>query len=159
MNKEYIFNSPTMGGKTKIVLSGNSVTISRPGVLSKLSHGFSGDKTIMINQISAVQIKKAGMARGYIQFILAGTREAKSGILGSKDENIIYFDSAFKNKEVNANAEEIKKYIEQYNSNIYNQNIVKEDDKYDKLIKLKKLLDDSVISQEEFENEKTKILQ
>lgn len=33
------------------------------------------------------------------------------------------------------------------------------DDKYDRLIKLKKLLDDGVITQEEYEKEKAKILE
>ena len=37
--------------------------------------------------------------------------------------------------------------------------IVKEEDKYDKLAKLKKLLDDNAITQEEFESEKAKLLQ
>ena len=38
-------------------------------------------------------------------------------------------------------------------------NHIKEEDKYDKLAKLKKLLDDNVITQEEFEKEKAKLLQ
>ena len=160
--KEFVFSDPTMGGKAIIRLGDGVLTISRPGIMAKFSHGFSGDKTIMFNQISAVQIKKAGMTRGYIQFIMAGSREAKSGAIfgDSKDENIIYFSSGFDNTRVNAAAEEIKKAIEQYNknSNKSTTNIVKQDDKYDKLSKLKKLLDDNVISQKEFDDEKKKIL-
>lgn len=160
MNKEYIFNSPTHGGKTKIILTDNSITISRPGAISKLSHGFVGDKTIMLNQISAIQLKKAGIARGYIQFIIAGARESKSGILGETNENIVYFDSTFKNKEINSNAEEIKSYIENYIAQQNNRNctIIKSDDKYDQLKKLKQLLDDGIINQNEFDIEKEKIL-
>ena len=85
MNKEYVFNDPTMGGKTIIRLGEGTLTISRPGLISKFSHGFSGEKTILFNQISAIQIKKAGIARGYIQFVMAGTKEGKSGgIFGGK---------------------------------------------------------------------------
>ena len=40
--KEYIFNDPTMGGKTIIKLGEGTLTISRPGIMSKFSHGFSG---------------------------------------------------------------------------------------------------------------------
>ena len=160
MNKEYIFNDPTMGGKTIIKLGNGTLTISRPGVMSKLSHGFSGEKTILFNQISAIQIKKAGIARGYIQFVLSGTKEARSGVIfGEKDENIVYFASTFNNKKTNNAAEEIKRTIEQYNLNNNKSNtIIKEDDKYDKLAKLKKLLDDNVITRDEFEIEKAKLL-
>lgn len=160
MQKEYIFNDPTMGGKTIIKLENGTLTISRPGIMSKLSHGFSGEKTILFNQISAIQIKKAGIARGYIQFVLTGTKEARSGVIfGEKDENIVYFASTFNNKKTNNAAEEIKRTIEQYNLNNNNSNtIIKEDDKYDKLAKLKKLLDDNVITRDEFEIEKAKLL-
>lgn len=114
----------------------------------------------MLNQISAIQLKKAGIARGYIQFIIAGARESKSGILGETNENIVYFDSTFKNKEINSNAEEIKSYIENYIAQQNNRNctIIKSDDKYDQLKKLKQLLDDGIINQNEFDIEKEKIL-
>ena len=103
MQKEYEFYSLGMGGKSIIKINGNTLTISRPGLMSKMSLGFTGDKTIMINQISGVQIKKVGLARGYIQFIMAGTKEVKSGIIGGKiDENVVYSDSSFKksNKQI-----------------------------------------------------------
>lgn len=161
MNKEYVFNDPTMGGKTIIRLGEGTLTISRPGLISKFSHGFSGEKTILFNQISAIQIKKAGIARGYIQFVMAGTKEGKSGVIfgDKKNENIVYFASTFNNKKTNDAAEEIKRTIEQYNLNSNKVNTIAKEDKYDKLAKLKKLLDDNVITQEEFENEKCKLLQ
>lgn len=162
MEKEYVFNDPTMGGKTIIRLGEGTLTISRPGLISKFSHGFSGDKTILFNQISAIQIKKAGIARGYIQFVMAGTKEGKSGVIfgDSKNENIVYFASTFNNKKTNDAAEEIKRTIEQYNlKSNKGTTVIKEEDKYDKLAKLKKLLDDNVITQEEFESEKSKLLQ
>ena len=162
ITQQFTFNSFS-DGKTIVTLNKNSLTISRPGVLSKFSHGFSGDKTIMYNQITSVQFKAVGVARGYIQFIIPGAKEAKSGILKGKiDENIIYFDSGFNNDEVNRNARIIKETIENYSNNqVQNvtQNIVKQDDNYDKLRKLKKLLEDNIITQEEFETEKKKLLQ
>ena len=163
IQKEYVFNDPTMGGKTIIKLGEGTLTIARPGIMAKFSHGFSGEKTILFNQISAIQIKKAGIARGYIQFIMSGTKEGKSGVIfgDSKNENIVYFASTFNNNKTNSAAEEIKRTIEQYNLNankISSTNVVKEDDKYDKLAKLKQLLDNNVISNEEFEKEKAKLL-
>lgn len=158
MEKEYIFNDPTMGGKTKIVLHEGSMTISRPGIMSKFSHGFSGEKTVLFSQISAIQIKKAGFARGYIQFVMAGTKEGKSGAIfgDSKDENIVYFASGFNNKKVNDSAEEIKNIIEKYNlkSNNNTSNLSSADE----ILKYKKLLDQNIITQEEFEAKKKELL-
>lgn len=151
-------------GKVEVTIKDNKLTISRPGIISKFSHGFVGEKTILINQISAVQLKKVGFSRGYLQFMISGHEERKSGIMkGAKDENIIYFDNYGKkqNKIMNESAEYIKNYVEEYNSkNNNNQSVtfIQQDDKYDKLSKLKKLLDENIINQDEFDKEKEKIL-
>lgn len=163
MQKEYEFYSLGMGGKSIIRIDGNTLTISRPGLMSKMSLGFTGEKTVMINQISGVQIKKVGLARGYIQFIMAGTKEAKSGVIGGKiDENIVYSDSFFKNKnnQINSNFEEIKKYIEEFNSNQNNNTTIIQNVKspVEQVKELKELLDMGAISQEEFDIKKKELL-
>lgn len=162
MKKEYEFYSLGMGGKSIIKIDDNTLTISRPGLMSKMSLGFTGDKTIMINQISGVQIKKVGLARGYIQFIMAGTREVKSGIIGGKiDENVVYSDSSFKrsNKQINDDFEEIKKYIEDFNSNQNNTTVVQNvKSPVEQVKELKELLDMGAISQEEFDKKKKELL-
>lgn len=160
MKKQFTFNSIMKDGKTIITIDDGRLTISRPGILSKLSHGFSGEKTILIENISAVQLKKAGISRGYIQFIMTGAIEKRSGITnGAIDENIIYFES----KKYNEDAETIKLYIENYNlyknknsSTTINQQVTK--NKYDELRQLNGLLADGIINQEEFDKEKEKIL-
>lgn len=161
--KKYLFNSLS-DGKVEIIIENNKLTISRPGLISKFSHGLSGDKTILINQITAVQLKKVGFSRGYIQFIISGHEERKSGVVkGEKDENIVYFDNfgSKKNLEYNNNADEIKKYIENFNSQSQLTtpiSITQQSDKYDKLKKIKELLDNGTLTQDEFEKEKQKIL-
>lgn len=160
MKKQFTFNSIMKDGKTIITIDDGRLTISRPGILSKLSHGFSGEKAILIENISAVQLKKAGISRGYIQFIMPGAIEKRSGITnGAIDENIIYFES----KKYNEDAETIKLYIENYNlyknknsSTTINQQVTK--NKYDELRQLNGLLADGIINQEEFDKEKGKIL-
>lgn len=162
MQKKYEFYSLGKGGKSIIKINGNTLTISRPGLMSKMSLGFTGDKTIMINQISGVQIKKVGLARGYIQFIMAGTKEVKSGIIGGKiDENVVYSDSSFKksNKQINDDFEEIKKYIEDFNSNQNNTTVVQNvKSPVEQVKELKELLDMGAISQEEFDKKKKELL-
>lgn len=162
MEKQYSFFSLGKGGKTTITIKDGTLTISRPGIISKFSHGFVGEKTILISNISAVQLKKAGMARGYIQFIMPGTVERKSGIVsGSINENTVYFDSTTgKSSKANTYAEEIKAYIENYNLQNNNANISNQTqkNKYDELKQLKELLDNGIITQEEFDKEKVKLL-
>ena len=162
MKKEYEFYSPTMGGKSIIKINEGTLTISRPGFISKLKLGFTGDKTLMINQISGVQIKKVGFARGYIQFIIAGSKEEKNGILGNINENTVYSDSSFKrsNTEINNDFEEIKKYIEEYNSKSNNNTTIIQNIKspIEQVKDLKELLDIGAISQEEFNKKKKELL-
>jgi len=72
----------------------NRVRIRRKGLVALGTHGLAGDKDIPISSISAIQVKKAGMAtNGYIQFSILGGREAKRGLLqATKDENSIMFN-------------------------------------------------------------------
>ena len=102
------------------------------------------------------------MTIGYIQFVLIGSQESKGGLQSAmRDENTVCFDGGFNTERTNQEARKIKEYIENYISNMdKNKNvIVSQDDKYDKLAKLKKLLDENIITQEEFESEKSKLLQ
>lgn len=158
MQKEYVFKN--LGtGKTIVRIDNNKLTIIRKGVRSFLNYGLKGEKTIMLNQISAVQMKKTGMAAGYIQFVLPGSRESKRGLQDAlKDENTVTFNMDPKN--ANANAEEIKNYIEEYNANQSNGTTVVQNVKspVEQVKELKELLDMGAISQEEFEKKKKDIL-
>ncbi|MBQ7105201.1 MAG: SHOCT domain-containing protein [Bacilli bacterium] len=157
MNKEFVFKV-SLEGKAIIKLNDNSITISRPGFISKFTHGFVGEKTILINQITSVQFKKSNtFTRGFLQFIVPGTAEAKKN---SYDENIVYFKDAWGNfDEENKNAEFIKKYIEEYNmrQNELKQ-VVNSSSNFDEIKKLKELLDINAITQEEFEAKKKELL-
>ena len=154
MEKEYVFKNLGVG-KTIVRIENNKLTIKRKGIRSALNYGLKGEKTIMINQISAVQFKKSGFATGYIQFVIPGSQENKHGLTDAlKDENTVTFN--MNAKEANANAQEIKEYIENFNSEGSSSNV--EEDKYDKLKKLKDLFDDGVIDESEFKKEKDKLL-
>ncbi len=160
-NKQYNFKS-IQSGSASIIINDDKITIKRKGLLAVNAHGLTGEKTFRINQISAVQLKEAKMAIGYIQFVLIGSQESKGGLQAAmRDENTVCFDGGFNAEKTNQEAREIKDYIENYISNMEkNKNvIVSQNDKYDQLAKLKKLLDDNVITQEEFESEKSKLLQ
>ena len=149
--KKFKFSGST-GGTSYIILNDDTITIKRKGFLSFINHGLSGEKTIKISQISGTQYKKAGLANGYLQFIVVGSQEnKKSGIHSTnKDENSV----SWIYKKQNKFAQEIIDYINNFN-NKFNQH---NDDKYDKLKKLNNLLKDNILSQQEYELEKQKIL-
>ena len=156
MKKEYVFKGSN-SGKAKIVLEDDKITIIRKGFVSFLRHGLKGEKTIMFNSISGMQYKPSGIAAGYLQLVVMGSQENKGGLYSAlKDENTI----CFVGKKYNKQAEEIKQYIENHIANKEKNNSMEiiQEDKYDKLAKLKKLLDEGVLTQEEFELEKEKIL-
>ncbi len=160
MRKEYYFKS-YQSGKAYIIIDDDKIIIKRKGLLALGSHGMVGEKTIRISQISAVQLKEAGLTIGYIQFILKGSQESKGGLHAAMDdENTVCFDGGLHPDQANSDARAIRKYIEEYFKKLENDNktVVNQDDKYDQLFKLKKLLDEGIITQEEFNAEKIKLL-
>ena len=162
VGKEFVFK--VMGeGKATIKVNENSITISRPGTMSKLTYGFVGEKTIMLNQITAVQFKKSTtLTTGFLQFIVPGTIEAKKRkpLERVKDENIVYFKDPWgKYDEENSIAQQIKEYVENYNLKQYQpQQIINNSSNLDEIRKLKELLDIGAISQEEFDSKKKELL-
>lgn len=112
------------------------------------------EKTISIRNIASIQVKKPGLSAGFILFQVIGEEsKARKSIEDSLSDNEILFGG----KEKYKIALEIKEYIEKYTSKKIttdesNLNIA------DELIKFKKLLDEGIINQEEFEKQKSKLL-
>lgn len=133
------------------------VVISRKGVLGFLSQGLAGEKSIPIFNIQAVQVKEAGpVINGYIQFSLSGGRESTGGAWNAtQDENTIMFGEKDNNV-----AREIQRYIEEKisNSHFSNPTIVKQESGADEILKYKQLLDEGILTQEEFDAKKKQIL-
>ena len=145
MTKEY------KGYNGILVLNDNHLIIKRGlrGVL--LGGGFlRGDKTIPYTSIVAVQLKRAGLIAGYLQLTLKGGSEAKGGLFQSTtDENSVHFHSP-KNKLF----DEAKRLIEERIAVSGGATF----SKYDELAKLKDLKDSGVLSDEEYNKEKAKLL-
>ncbi len=96
------------GVNGQLYLYENRIIIRRKGVLAKMTQGFfKGEKEIFLSQISGIQVKKAGMLNGYIQFTLSGGIEGRKGVMeATKDENSVMFSMG-----QNKNVEIIKKKI------------------------------------------------
>ena len=154
MKKEYKFSGST-GGRSTVTIDNDRLIIKRKGITSFFNHGLAGEKTFYIPQITGTQFKKAGLSSGYLQFLVVGSQESKKGGIHSAnaDENTV----SWIYKKQNAYAEEIIKYINDFNSSKENESI-KQEDKYDKLKKIHQLFTENIIDKEEFEKEKEKIL-
>lgn len=155
MGKEYQFKG---AGKTTVTLDGNFLRIKRKGFLNFANHGMDGEKTFDIHNISGVQMKEAGsLTSGYIQFILLGSRESKGGLMAAtKDENTVMFI-----KKEQKMAEEIKAYVENFlvNKNKPTRAPMAQSDTTEEIRKYKALLDDGIISEDEFQQKKKQLLE
>jgi len=134
----------------------DKIIIKRKGALSKMTQGFfKGDKTIYINQITGIQVKPGTLwTNGYIQITVPGGIESKKGLLDAiQDENSVMFTG--KNNEL---VNQIKSKIEELMSRQRTGSIINQLSPTDEIRKYKELLDDGVITQEEFEQKKKQLL-
>jgi len=117
--------------------------------------GFMGtkEKTIYLSQITGIQLKQPSMwTKGYILFTVPGSIETRGDpIATTLDENCVMFNAAEKDL-----ALEIKNTAEKLISQLGKATV--DLSPADELRKFKQLLDEGVISQEEFEQKKKQIL-
>lgn len=147
-----IFDFKT-NGKTTVTIENGFIKISRRGLQNRINNG-GGDKNILISSLSGVQIKKPGFTTGYIQFIFSGSKDSTGSFSAVKDENTVIF-----NKPEYDQALELRDYVEEFmNQPSTSQTAATSISIADELLKLKQLLDAGVLSQEEFDTQKTKLL-
>lgn len=129
----------------------DKVVLRRKGFWPKIYQGFTkGDKTLYISQITGVQVKKAGLVNGYVQFTVPGGVEStKGGWDAFKDENTVVFFS----RRHNGPALEIKDIFEKLRfapaHSISGA---------DEIRKFKQLLDEGVITLAEFNHKKKELI-
>lgn len=134
------------------------VIIKRKGVMSFMSQGLKGDKRIPYENITAVQFKTANwVTNGYIQFSMLGAIDSKAGIMNAtKDENTIMFTKGQQKDMENLKAKIEAKIKELKNKN--SNTVVQEVSGADEILKFKELMDQGIISNEQFELKKNEIL-
>jgi hypothetical protein len=144
------------GVNGQLELYSGKVIIKRKGALAKMTQGFfKGDKTIYLKQITGIQFKPGGaFTNGYIQFTVPGGIESRKGIIdATKDENTVMF-----NKKDNELVNEIKLKIEELQS-LTNGNVpTNQLSAADEIKKYKALLDEGIITQEDYDAKKKQLL-
>jgi hypothetical protein len=133
------------------------VTITPQGILGFLNKGMKGTKEIPFASIIAVQFKEAGAVfSGYLQFTIPGGNESRGGIFAAtQDENTFMFAHAANN----ALAKEIKEYIDSaIRQSRTSQTLPPTRSLSDELQVLAQLKDKGVLSAEEFQAAKKRLI-
>ncbi|WP_101844912.1 DUF4429 domain-containing protein [Halobacillus sp. Marseille-P3879] len=150
---EFVFKS---NGKFFVTVENGYLRWTRKGMQNFFVQGSKGEKNIPIREISAIQLKEPKVTTGYIQFAYSGASESKGGVMDAvKDENTITFTK----KELNQ-AKELKQLIESLQNEYYSsqRQISGQSSDADELRKYKELLDDGIITAEEFNSKKKDLL-
>jgi len=152
---EEIYKMEGVGGMLEVFE--DKLAITPKGMLGFLNKGLKGKKEIPFSSIVAVQFKEAGVLSGYLQFTILGGNESVGGIMGAaKDENTFMFAEKKDNEQII----EIKKYIE---SQIKQLKIPQEKQSKtsisDEILKLAKLKEEGILSDEEFSSAKKRLIE
>ena len=138
--------------KVNITIDENTLTINRKGFIS-FGNGLRGEKTIPLNNITAVQLKKSGMTHGYLQFSINGSVEAKGDAMQLlKDENTIVFAGKHLDDML-----ELKHLIETSQAP-NSQASASAPSEASQIKEFKSLLDEGILTQEEFDQKKKQLL-
>lgn len=150
MSKTFEFKS---NGKFTLTVDEYNVKIQPKGFSNFINKGGSkGEKSIPIKSITAIQFKEPGFTTGYIQFAYSGSSETKGGSISAvKDENSV----TFAKKEL-SQAKELVDLIESYRHT--ESTSTSSISAADELKKYKELLDDGILTQEEFDAKKKQLL-
>ncbi|MBD8082160.1 DUF4429 domain-containing protein [Chryseobacterium caseinilyticum] len=144
------------GTNGTLLVKENTIELQRSGWNAKLL-GLSGNKEILIKNISSIQFKKPGLlTNGFIQFAFSGSNESKGGVLdATKDENSIVFTKA-----QYQNFEKLRNIINERRNNVSQEfpSSNQSDDVYLQIEKLSDLKNKGIVTEDEFNAKKRQLL-
>ena len=146
------------GHNGQIAFDGQYVTITRRGILGRMSVG-KGEKRFHIGQISSVQWKPAGpFVNGFIQFATAGGNERRSKF-GSQTSSAVHDENSvlFTIKQ-RAAFEELRKHVEAAIAAHHSGAASPPASAADEISKLAALRDQGAITDAEFQQQKQRLL-
>jgi len=113
------------------------------------------EKTIYLRQLAGVMVKKGGLSSGHIHFATGGAESKRGFSKNIKSDSSIVFGA-----QLNGDALRFKQAIENQVSKINSYGIPSHSvpSPADEITKFKSLLDQGVITQDEFDEKKRKLL-
>ena len=149
------------GVNGQVTLLDDRIRIERKGGLAFVTYGFRGTKEILIREMTSIEYKDAGgVLNGHILFLYRGGRDVKTSVFGdnsiTSNENAVIFDrnnqAAFDTLRGMLNNK-----MNQYNN--HQQVVIQTGPSYlDELKQLAELRDAGVITSDEFDQQKAKLL-
>lgn len=145
------------GHNGHVSFDGQFVTITRIGALARMSVG-KGSKSIPVSSITAVQVKPAGaLTNGFVEFTLAGGNEMRSRagsqtVNAASNENAVLFTKK-QSEAMTALADAVRAAMGRSNGAPVATASVG-----DELAKLGGLLQQGLITREEFDAQKARLL-
>jgi Short C-terminal domain/Domain of unknown function (DUF4429) len=145
-----------VGQNGQIELLDDRLVIRRKGIGSFITHGFAGEKSILYSSITAVQFKPAGvLVVGYIQFSIRGGLEGVGGVQDATyDENTVVY-GASRQREFDELRQLVEARIAQSRQQVAAPATAST---ADEIAKLAALRDRGVLTDEEFQQQKRKLL-
>ena len=156
----YKIGTEVEGYNGSVIFDGKVIRILRKGKLARMTVG-KGEKSIPVNSITAVQWKEPGaLVNGFIQFSVAGGLESRSKvgrqtIAAAQDENSIVLRKG-KSSDMAALRDAVMNEINRRATAI--PSVVQQGSIADEISKLSSLRDSGVITEAEFEAQKSKLL-
>ena len=147
------------GHNGQISFDGDFLVISRKGVLAKVYQGAKGDKRVPLTSITSVQLREPKFGTdGYIQFGILGSIDSGGGMMAARhDENSV----SFYKKDL-ANFQAVRSYVEQQIVERSKPQVVVVGnggtDVATQLQKLADLMEQGLLTKEEFDSQKAKLL-
>lgn len=152
MEEKVLFKFKGLNGQ--VTVYEDRLVITHKGLMGFLTQGLSGAKTLQMDSIKSVQYKKGGLVNGYIQFGLYGSDKSTGALDATSDENTVMF-TYNANNEAEALRDLVQKKISELAKQKSSGSIPSG---ADEILKYKGLLDQGIISQEEFEAKKKQLL-
>jgi len=156
----YKLGTEVHGYNGSAIFDGKVLQILRKGKLARMTVG-KGEKSIPVNSITAVQWKEPGaLVNGYIQFTVAGGVESRSKVgrqtvAAAQDENSIVLRKG-KSSEMAELRDAVMNEINNRATPI--SPVIQQTSIADEILKLSSLRDAGVITDAEFEVQKSKLL-
>lgn len=142
------------GPSARLELYDDHLTITATGAIGKMSQ--KGSRTIYLKDITSVQYKPGSLVSGgYLHFTVPGGRQMLAGVQGAAaNDNAIVFV-----KKENGTAEQVKAQIEAFISKQFTASgATSALSPADEILKYKSLMDQGVITAEEFNKKKQELL-
>jgi Domain of unknown function (DUF4429)/Short C-terminal domain len=150
-------NATIWSKQDKLELAGDRVIIRRRGLANMLASGLNGERTINISTLTGIQMKPGGLfSPGYILFSYAGSKPFVGGVFAATQDP----DAFIFGQELNDEVTEFKAKVEKImqNSRQTAQAVAEPTNLAEELRKLAELKEQGVLSQDEFDAAKRKLL-